>query len=135
MLPQGYKSWEEPDPAKGKNSRAMKLREQEEGDLPRSLGQILEDKEDPTKREKVLKRAGKPGEGMLSDLKVFQHVAYPVAPDAKGKGSKQCCVGRVLTIQVAEREVTVHKHAAIFDSDLRIKWKPQMAGHGAGRLR
>ena len=61
---------------------------------------------------------------MLADLKVFQHIAHKIASDAKGKGSRQCCVGRVLTIQVAEREVTIHnKYAAVFDSDLRIKWR------------
>ena len=127
LLPQGYKSWEESDPAKGsRDSRPMRFREQEEQNGPRSLGQMLEDKTGPDKSERpvVPKRAGKPGDGMLADLKVFQHIAYKVAPDAKGKGSKQCCVGKVLTIQVGEREVTVHKYAAVFDSDLRIKWKP-----------
>ncbi|CAE7034866.1 pol, partial [Symbiodinium sp. CCMP2456] len=103
-------------------SRPMKFREQEDHHRPRSLGQMIEEKDDLTKVPK--RAAGKPGDGMLSELKVFQHVAYKVAPDLKGKGAKQCCVGRVLTIQVAEREVTVHKYAALLSDDLRVKWKP-----------
>ena len=107
----------------------MRFREQEERYLPRSLGQMLEEKNDPTKKEPK-RGAGKPGEGMLADLKVFQHIAYKVAPDLQGKGSKQCCVGRVLSIQVAEREVTVHKYAAVFSDDLRVKWNRRLDSSG-----
>ena len=56
----------------------MKFREQEDHHRPRSLGQMIEEKDDLTKVPK--RAAGKPGDGMLSELKVFQHVAYKVAP-------------------------------------------------------
>ena len=51
LLPPGYKSWEATGDSRKTESRPMRFREQEEKYLPRSLGQMLEEKDDPTKKE------------------------------------------------------------------------------------
>ena len=119
VLPRG--NWEESTP-ETKETKPMKLCEQKENSsAPRSLGQMVEPKKRLATAAQVDGKQ-KPGDGKLAEPIMFQYIAKKVTGTAKEV--KRWCIGRILSIQVAEREVTVHKHTAVFDDDLRVKWKP-----------
>ena len=58
-------------------------------------------------------------------VKGLQVGAYGVC---KGAGAHRCRLGRVLNVSALEGGITVHKHGAVTDDRLRVKWHPLFTG-------
>ena len=64
----------------------------------------------------------------IKGLQVGSYVVYT------GEGVKRCRVGRVLNLSDVERAVTVHKHRAVTDSRLRVRWLPSFIDADQGEI-
>ena len=106
-----------PGTAKLLERDALDLEAPEPVEENRSLGQMIEAPDPPEQAQKG-KGKGR-GLGKLDKLAVGLYVAYDPAV-----GKKTCRVGRITAIMKAEAEVAVHKHRAVSDCRLRVKWVP-----------